>query len=97
MEARSSLNPSIPAKDSEFTFHLIGKKTAKGSPGAVVGAIVAGPVTSMVDDALGTAFDPGGDTHTSKSAKKSPAAKKTSDHGLAKPASKRRRRGPQQK
>src|SRR5690554_4392421 len=46
--------PGVPS-ESEFTFHLVAKQTATGA-GVIAGAIVTGPVGSLFDDALGSAF-----------------------------------------
>jgi hypothetical protein len=62
--SRDNIMPSRPRRKSqsgsskapEFTFHLIAKQAAASSTGLVAGAIVAGPVASFFDDALGTAF-----------------------------------------
>ena len=57
MASRSTSKKQPPkSKDSQFNFHLIGKKTAMGTSGAIVGAIVAGPVGALVGGAVGTAL-----------------------------------------
>jgi len=93
MATRSTSKKQPPKpKDSEFHFHLIGKKTAMGTSGAIVGAIVAGPVGALVGGALGTALAAAGDTSKPPAPAKNsikPAPKKKG----AKPKSKGRPRG----
>ena len=76
--------PSIPS-ESEFTFHLVAKPTAAGGTGVIAGAIVTGPVASLFDDALGSAFDGKSAVTPIKADCLKPAAKKKG----AKPKSKR--------
>jgi hypothetical protein len=55
METNSSDSHEEPATDSSTTHISIGKKTVVGSSGALLGAIVAGPVGAVVGGAVGVA------------------------------------------
>ena len=67
------------AEQSEYSFHLVGKKSILGNSASVVGVIATGPVNLLFSDVLGTAFEPSKSTPLSKPAKaaKSDAASKT--------------------
>lgn len=91
MPSRTSLpNVPAPSDESEFTFHLVGKKAIPGTSGSIVGAIVAGPVATFIGGAMGTAFDggsPGAVTPGQYSEPGKAVPKKT----VSKPKGKRRR------
>lgn len=67
------------ADQSEYSFHLVGKKSIFGHSASVVGAIATGPVNLLFSDVLGTAFEPLKTTTSSKLPKpaKSNVASKT--------------------
>jgi len=46
------------APPDPYRFHLVDTKGTTGVAGAVVGAIITGPVADLTDGALGSAFDP---------------------------------------
>jgi hypothetical protein len=81
-----------PVTESEFTFHIIGKKAAKGGSSSAVGAIVSGPVSALVGDALGSAFGTATEAHLIKAVKADAKAKPSSKKKAAKPKTKRRKR-----
>jgi hypothetical protein len=75
--------PGIP-KEPEFTFHLVSKSTATGTD-VVAGAIVKGPVATLFDDAMGSAFDgKSGATSPKPGSLKSASTKKNSAKPKAK-------------
>lgn len=75
--------PSVPS-EPEFTFHLVEKQTAASPAGIVAGAIVAGPVAALFEDALGTAFDGENEMSSAQTDSQKSASKKS-----AKPKAKR--------
>ena len=79
------LQPGVP-NESEFTFHLVSKQTVTGGANVIAGAIVTGPVASLFDDALGSAF---GDSSKVTSAE-ADSLKSASKKEGAEPKSKRR-------
>ena len=81
-----------PDTESEFTFHIIGKKAAKGASISAVGAIVSGPVSALVGDALGSAFGSATEAHLAKATKPKAHAKPSSNKKATKPKTKRRKR-----
>src|SRR4051812_32216653 len=42
---------------SEYSFHLVGKKSIFGTSASVVGAIATGPVDILFNEVLGSAFE----------------------------------------
>lgn len=63
------------APQDPYRFHLVDTKGKTGVAGAVVGAIITGPVADLTDGALGSAFDPSSST-SGPSQLKVPAKKK---------------------